>query len=142
LSRFVRDVMGSRKMTIHEVRANATTEITESYIIGIIKGSSCNPSVRKLVALASGLGVDPVELFKVAAGLAGEHQSPQSSPAPDAATLIAVMKSIVSNDKLLDIMSEALLLEADDRQGGAANTSRVESSKKQANSGCVWKSPL
>jgi transcriptional regulator with XRE-family HTH domain len=114
LSRFVRDLLASRKMTIHEVRANATTEITESYISGIIKGSSCNPSVRKLVALASGLGVDPVELFKVAAGLSSD-ESAESFPVPDAATLVAMMKRIVSNDKLFDVMSEALLLDKDDR---------------------------
>jgi hypothetical protein len=113
---FVKDLMASRKMTIHEVKENATTEITESYISGIIKGSSCNPSVRKLVALASGLGVDAVELFKVAAGLSGDHMSPETFPAQDAATLIAIMKRIVSNDNLFAVMSEALLLEADDRR--------------------------
>jgi len=81
----------------------------------IVKGSSCNPSVRKLVALASGLGVDPVELFKVAAGVTGERNTAQSFPAPDAAALLAVMKRIVSNDKLIDIMTEALLLESSGR---------------------------
>jgi hypothetical protein len=115
LSTFVREVMTSRQMTIHEVRTNATAEITESYISGIVKGSSCNPSVRKLVALASGLGVDPVELFKVAAGVTGERNTAQSFPAPDAAALLAVMKRIVSNDKLIDIMTEALLLESSGR---------------------------
>ena len=114
LSRFVKDLMASRKMTIHEVKANATTEITESYISGIIRGSSCNPSVRKLVALASGLGVDAVELFKVAAGLSGDHMGAETFP--DAVTLIAIMKRIVSNDNLFAVMSEALLLEADDRR--------------------------
>jgi hypothetical protein len=102
-------------MTIHEIRRNATAEITESYISGIVKGSSCNPSVRKLVALASGLGVDPVELFKVAAGLEGVQESPQSFPFSDAVALIALMRKIVSDDKLLDIMGEALLLESRDR---------------------------
>ena len=115
LSRFVKQLMASRQMTIHEIRRNATAEITESYISGIVKGSSCNPSVRKLVALASGLGVDPVELFKVAAGLEREHESPQSFPAPDAAGFIALMKNIASDDKLLAIMGEALLLEKHDR---------------------------
>jgi len=102
-------------MTIHEIRRNATAEITESYISGIVKGSSCNPSVRKLVALASGLGVDPVELFKVAAGLDHEQERPPSSTSRDAVGLVALMKKIVSDDKLLDIMGEALLLENDDR---------------------------
>src|SRR5215831_18854352 len=116
LSRFVKQLMASRQMTIHEIRRNATTEITESYISGIVKGSSCNPSVRKLVALASGLGVDPVELFRVAAGLANQRETSQPFQCPDAATLIETMKKIVSDDKLLEIMAEALLLETDDRQ--------------------------
>jgi len=116
LSRFVRELMTSRRMTIHEIRTNATAEITESYISGIVKGSSCNPSVRKLVALASGLGVDPVELFRVAAGLANQRETSQPFQCPDAATLIETMKKIVSDDKLLEIMAEALLLETDDRQ--------------------------
>src|SRR5215471_4610181 len=115
LSRFVKQLMASRQMTIHEIRRNATAEITESYISGIVKGSSCNPSVRKLVALASGLGVDPVELFKVAAGLDHEQERPQSSTSRDAVGLVALMKKIVSDDKLLDIMGEALLLENDGR---------------------------
>src|SRR5262249_25853702 len=115
LSRFVRELMASRRMTIHEIRTNATAEITESYISGIVKGSSCNPSVRKLVALASGLGVDPTELFKVAAGLTADKEPQQPFPSPDAASLISTMRRIVSDEKLLDIMSEALLLETDDR---------------------------
>jgi transcriptional regulator with XRE-family HTH domain len=115
LSQFVKQLMTSRQMTIHEIRRNATAEITESYISGIVKGSSCNPSVRKLVALASGLGVDPVELFRVAAGLEREHEGPQSLPSPDPVGLISLMKKIASDDKLLDIMGEAVLLENDDR---------------------------
>ena len=115
LSRFVKQLMVSRQMTIHEIRRNATAEITESYISGIVKGSSCNPSVRKLVALASGLGVDPVDLFRVAAGLEREPESPRPSSPADAIGLIALMKKIASDDKLLDIMGEAVLLENDDR---------------------------
>src|SRR5215467_11212421 len=109
LSRFVKELMASRQMTIHEIRTNATAEITESYISGIVKGSSRNPSVRKLVALASGLGVDPTELFRVAAGLTSEQQSPQQFQSPDAASLIATMRRIVSDEKLLGIMAEAIL---------------------------------
>jgi len=121
-------------MTIHEIRTNATAEITESYISGIVKGSSCNPSVRKLVALASGLGVDPTELFRVAAGLTGEQRSPQPFQSPDAASLIATMRRIVSDEKLLDIMAEALLLETDDRQAALSllrklNRARLDQSK-------------
>jgi len=115
LSRFVKELMASRQMTIHEIRTNATAEITESYISGIVKGSSCNPSVRKLVALASGLGIDPVELFKVAAGLVGEPRSQESINSLDTAALMAIMKRIVSDEKLLGIMDEALLLESTDR---------------------------
>jgi len=123
--------MASRQMTIHEIRTNATAEITESYISGIVKGSSCNPSVRKLVALASGLGVDPIELFRVAAGLTGEQECPQPFQSPDAASLIATMRRIVSDEKLLDIMDEALLLQTDDRQAALnllrkLNRSRLE----------------
>jgi len=116
LSRFVKELMASRQMTIHEIRTNATAEITESYISGIVKGSSCNPSVRKLVALASGLGIDPVELFKVAAGLGEDHGSQESIHSPDTAALMAIMKRIVSDEKLLGIMDEALLLESTDRR--------------------------
>lgn len=116
LSRFVKELMASRQMTIHEVSNNAAAEITESYISGIIKGSSANPSVRKLLALASGLHVDPVELFKVAAGLSGSGEGvPRPFRAPDAPALVAIMRRIVSDDKLLEIMDEALLLEASDR---------------------------
>src|SRR5215470_2503015 len=97
LSRFVRELMASRRMTIHEIRTNATADITESYISGIVKGSSCNPSVRKLVALASGLGVDPIELFRVAAGLTGERECTQPFQPPDAASLISTMRRIVSD---------------------------------------------
>jgi len=124
LSSYVKELMASRNMTIHEVRTNATADITESYISGIIKGSSSNPSVRKLVALASGLGVDPVELFKIAAGQSTSDQ-PHSFLAQDAAALMATMRTIVSTDRLFDVMNQALLLEPDDRAAALTILRRI-----------------
>src|SRR5215467_10909698 len=61
-------IMKEKGLRVRDIRRRSESSITESYISEILKGVATNPSIEKLVALGRGLGIDPVELFKVASG--------------------------------------------------------------------------
>ena len=69
LSEYVARVMEEKGMTNTQVSSMAGGEITGAYVRGLAKGSSSNPSVSKLKALARGLDVDEDNLFRIARGL-------------------------------------------------------------------------
>jgi transcriptional regulator with XRE-family HTH domain len=50
-------------------------KITDTYVTNIVRGTSSNLTIEKLLALAEGLGVDKVELFKVAAGIEEQDET-------------------------------------------------------------------
>jgi transcriptional regulator with XRE-family HTH domain len=72
LSQYVDRVMKEKNLKALDVEARAAecgTKITDTYVSNIVDGINTNLSVEKLLALANGLDVDKVELFKVAAGI-------------------------------------------------------------------------
>jgi transcriptional regulator with XRE-family HTH domain len=69
LSEYVAAVMDEKGLTPAQVSRMADGEITSAYVRGIASGSSTNPSVAKLKALARGLDVDEDNLFRIARGL-------------------------------------------------------------------------
>ena len=69
LSEYVARVMDEKDLTPAEVSRMSGGEITGAYVRGLANGSSSNPSVSKLKALARGLDVDEDNLFKIARGL-------------------------------------------------------------------------
>jgi transcriptional regulator with XRE-family HTH domain len=69
LSQYVTRIMSEKRLGFEEVSRMSGSEITEGYVRSITRGSASNPSVKKLQALASGLGVPEEEIFRVARGL-------------------------------------------------------------------------
>ena len=78
LSKYVDRVMKEKNLKALDVEARATEaghKITDTYVTNIVRGTNKNLSVEKLLALADGLDVDKVELFKVAAGIKDQRDS-------------------------------------------------------------------
>jgi hypothetical protein len=72
LAEYVNRVMKEKNIKALDVEARATElghKITDTYITNIMRGTNKNLSIGKLIALADGMDVDKVELFKVAAGI-------------------------------------------------------------------------
>jgi transcriptional regulator with XRE-family HTH domain len=83
LAEYVNRVMKEKNIKSLDVEARANElghKITDTYVTNIMQGINKNLSIEKLIALADGLDVDKVELFKVAAGIeeSGETWTVQS----------------------------------------------------------------
>jgi|HubBroStandDraft_6_1064221.scaffolds.fasta_scaffold339955_1 transcriptional regulator with XRE-family HTH domain len=115
LSRYIRRVMDQRGFRIRDVEIRAAGDITESYIGEILRGSASNPSVSKLKALARGLGVDPAELFRVAAGM--EESAPVllgNTAVSYSLMVLDAMRRIIASPELSELVSEVVCLSHDD----------------------------
>lgn len=72
---------------VAQIARQSGGRITDSYIFDIMSGKTKYISVEKLDALATGLGMDSVELFKIAIGY---------KPSPDSGQdLTAILKILV-----------------------------------------------
>jgi transcriptional regulator with XRE-family HTH domain len=81
LADYVRYVLKVKNLTHEQVEARSGGEITHSYISKIKSGVAVNLTSSLLVALGRGLGVDPVDLFKVSIGRSiqqGQSYEPRS----------------------------------------------------------------
>jgi len=65
---YVREVMDKKGLSEWQVEKRANRKIKDSYIKDILAGKTKSISVEKLNALAEGLGVDGVELYRIASG--------------------------------------------------------------------------
>ena len=68
LRTYVREVMDKKSLSEWQVEKRANRKIKDSYIKDILSGKTKSISVEKLNALAEGLGVDGVELYRIASG--------------------------------------------------------------------------
>jgi transcriptional regulator with XRE-family HTH domain len=68
LSEYVSRVMEEKNLRPIDVARKSGGGIGDSHVTNIASGTTQNVSIERLKALATGLGVDPVELFKVATG--------------------------------------------------------------------------
>jgi transcriptional regulator with XRE-family HTH domain len=73
LAERVKRLMTERRLNAAEVAKRSGNAITDSYVDHLAVGRYTNLSVEKLKALAEGLGDDPVNLFRVAAGSSPEE---------------------------------------------------------------------
>ena len=72
LAEYVDRVMKEKNLKALDVEARsieAGNRIADSYVTNIVRGVNKNLSIEKLTALADGLDVDKIELFKIAAGI-------------------------------------------------------------------------
>ena len=68
LSEYVQRVMGEKYLTAKEVERRSNGAIGDSHVINIANGTTTNLTLERLKGLAAGLGVAPIEIFKVAIG--------------------------------------------------------------------------
>ena len=66
LRAFVKKIMKEQGLSEWQIEKRSESKITDSYVKDIISGKAKSIGVDKLNALAQGLGVDSVTLFKIA----------------------------------------------------------------------------
>lgn len=68
LRAYVIRIMQEKGLSEWQIQKRANGKVSDSYVKSIISGKAKSISVEKLNALAVGLGVDGVELYKIASG--------------------------------------------------------------------------
>jgi len=102
---YVKRLIEERGLRLHEIESKSgdkstnSHKITSSHISKIINGKAGNLTFDKIVGLANGLGVKPIELFVRMLG-----QTPTAESELDARTLLNLMQKVVDNPRLLDIL--------------------------------------
>lgn len=111
LSQFVTRVMFEKGLNFQQVSEMSGDAITESYVRSITSGAANNPSVKKLKALASGLGVTEDEIFNVARGLplSGEDR-PKDNAAQSYHVILKLMSECWKNRVLNDLLRQVAKL--------------------------------
>jgi transcriptional regulator with XRE-family HTH domain len=98
---FLKEVMRQKNLKGIDIEARSEGKITNSYVSDILKGKTTNLSVEKINALAQGLGVDHVEVFKAASGEATQYQFEEPWPSN---YLVETMQMIMSSPDLTAIV--------------------------------------
>ena len=68
LRAYIREVMHQKNLRAIDIEAQSDGNITDSYISDILSGKTKNISVDKVNALAQGMGMSSIEVFKMASG--------------------------------------------------------------------------
>jgi transcriptional regulator with XRE-family HTH domain len=117
LSEFTTRIMFEKGLNFQEVSEMSGGAITESYVRSITSGAASNPSVRKLKALAQGLGISEDEVFRVARG---ESESDQGSIEDNTAAsyhvILKLMNECWKNSVLNELLHEVAKLSPDSQQ--------------------------
>lgn len=108
LGQYVKRIMEEQHLTMNDVERRSGGGITDAYVGNIINGKVKSPSAVKLKALADGLGVPVLDLFRIAAEIEeGPEGSRPRDPWPVLSLLRAVEKIVTSDD--LTAIVQALL---------------------------------
>jgi transcriptional regulator with XRE-family HTH domain len=108
LSQYVKRVIEEKGLTLHDVELLSGKRITDTYVSNIISGEASNPSIDKIQALARGLGVEAVELFKAAVGkeesVGEDVEKSGKEDATQALVVVRMMEKVVLNEALRNIV--------------------------------------
>ena len=117
LGQYVSRVIKQKGITVRDVQAKSGGRISNGYVSDIMAGKQSNPTVDKLAALASGLGVDVRELFEAAVGPppAGEINGLKAIEI-DSMALVSLMEKIARNPRLGLLVQEAAQLSEQDQE--------------------------
>ncbi|MEW6207162.1 MAG: helix-turn-helix domain-containing protein [Acidobacteriota bacterium] len=111
LSQYVSRVMNEKRLGFEDVSRMSGNAITEGYVRSITRGAASNPSVKKLQALAAGLGVEEEEIFRVARGLPADlRQSNGDMSSSSYHTILALMSECWKNRALNELLQEVTRL--------------------------------
>jgi transcriptional regulator with XRE-family HTH domain len=98
LSEYVKQVMKLKKLTQKDVQRLSGNKITDGYVASIAIGRARNPSVDKLKALATGLGVELDEIFHVACGNRDRIDRSRNNAHEAQMLLQTIQKAVMSPD--------------------------------------------
>lgn len=94
LRAYLRKVVKEDRTPVAHIARKSGGTITDSYIFDIMSGKTKHISVEKLEALAAGLGIDSVELFKITIGY-----KPSSDPAQDLTALLKILTDMTPKER-------------------------------------------
>ena len=102
LAEYVQKIMDEQRLKAADVERRSGNQITDSHVKNIVNGVTTNPSLKAMLGLAEGLGVDPVEVFKAAAGIQEDLSAYQ---------MVRVMQGLLSKPNKLKSIKKTLELE-------------------------------
>ncbi len=110
LSQYVKRVIEEKALTLHDVELLSGKRITDTYVSNILSGEASNPSIDKIQALARGLGVEPVDLFKAAVGNAKADERPEREDLTQALMVVRMMEKLVLSEVLRNIVRRLVVM--------------------------------
>jgi hypothetical protein len=113
LIRLINRVMQEKGLSVPQIQKRSGGKIKNSFIYDILSGKTKTLSVEKVHALAEGLGVDSIDVFKAASGEAVEFTYTERwSPK----TLLKIMEQVVDDPQLTQILQALLKAKPSKRQ--------------------------
>jgi len=110
LSRYVKQVMSEKKLSLRDVQKRSGDRITQGYVGALVKGKYGNPTIQKLKALARGLGVDEEEVFRAARGAARVEKAKEGCDPSEVLEVLDLMKAVAQNAIVKTILEELVKL--------------------------------
>jgi transcriptional regulator with XRE-family HTH domain len=102
LAEYVTKVMDEQGLNPSDVERRTGNAISDAQVRNIMNGTTTNPRLNTLLVLAEGLGVNPVDLFKAAAGIEEEMSAYQ---------LVVVMQNLIKSPNKLKGVKKVLKIE-------------------------------
>ena len=104
LREYIRQMMRVKNLKAVDIQANSGGKITDAYISDILSGKTKRIGAEKIQALADGLGVDSIEVFKVVVNYNEKHSK---DPWPSS-LLLRAMQQIIHNPELTKVVHALL----------------------------------
>jgi hypothetical protein len=101
LIKLIQRVMKEKGLSVLQIQKRSGGKIKDSFIFDILKGKTKTLSVEKVHALAEGLGIGSIEVFKAASGEAVDFINAEPWPPKK---LLKTMEQIIDNPQLTKIM--------------------------------------
>ena len=102
LAEYVTKVMDEQGLNPSDVERRTGNNISDAQVRNIMNGTTTNPRLNTLLVLAEGLGVNPVDLFKAAAGIEEDMSAYQ---------LVVVMQNLIKSPNKLKGVKKVLKIE-------------------------------
>jgi transcriptional regulator with XRE-family HTH domain len=113
LRKYIQEFLDKTGLPRLQIEKRSGGKIKDSTIEDILSGRTKSISVDKLNALAEGMGVDAIELFKVASGkkTGFKHDDPWPSH-----ILVKTVEAIISSPELTEIVKDAVSMKSKERK--------------------------
>jgi hypothetical protein len=101
LIKLIKGVMEQKQLSVLQIQKRSGGKIKDSFIFDILKSKTKTLSVEKVHALAEGLGVSAIDVFKAASGQAVEFEYAEPWPTK---TLLRTLEAIADDPDLTQII--------------------------------------